>query len=90
MSTYHLQINGSSDAGRSQLLESRLRRLAGVTDATAAGTGDVVVCGRDGLLPLIMRALTGAGYEIASDRAAHRNPSVTRWYQQGWLSESMR
>jgi len=89
MTTYHLQINGSSDTGTS-LLESRLRRLAGVTDATADRTGDVVVRGGEGLLPLIKRALTGAGYEIASERAAHRNPSVTRWYQQGWLTASMR
>ena len=39
MTTYHLQINGSSDASRAHRLESRLRRLAGVTDATAGGTG---------------------------------------------------
>ena len=89
MTTYHLQINGSSDASRAHRLESRLRRLAGVTDATAGGTGDIVVRGGAGLLPLITRALTGAGYEIASDRAAHRSPSVTRWYQRGWLTESM-
>jgi len=89
MTTYHLQINGSSDTGTS-LLESRLRRLAGVTHATADRTGDVVVRGGEGLLPLIKRALIGAGYEIASERAAHRNPSVTRWYQQGWLAASMR
>ncbi|KQV69605.1 hypothetical protein ASC64_07100 [Nocardioides sp. Root122] len=90
MTTYHLQINGSSDAARARRLESRLRRLGGVTDATAGSTGDVVVRGGGGLLPLITRALTGAGYEVASDRAAHRNPSVTRWYRQGWLTDSMR
>jgi hypothetical protein len=90
MTTYHLQINGFSDASRAHRLESCLRRLAGVTDATAGGTGEIVVRGGVGLLPLITRALTGAGYEIASDRAAHRTPSVTRWYQRGWLTESMR
>ena len=90
MTIYHLQINGSSDASQASRLESSLRRLAGVTEATANRRGDVVVRGGEGLLPLIRRALTGAGYEIASDRAAHRIPSVTRWYQQGWLTASMR
>jgi hypothetical protein len=90
MTTYHLQINGSSDASHASLLESTLRALVGVTDATADRTGNVVVRGGEGLLPLIRRVLTGAGYEIASDHPAHRSPSVTHWYQQGWLTASMR
>ena len=90
MTTYHLQINGSSDASQASRLESNLRRLVGVTDAAADRAGNVVVRGGEGLLPLIGRALTAAGYEIASDRAAHRSPSVIRWYQQGWLTASMR
>ena len=39
MTTYHLQINGSSDASQASRLESNLRRLVGVTDATADRTG---------------------------------------------------
>jgi hypothetical protein len=90
MTTYHLQINGTSDAGQASRLESSLRRLGGVTDATADRTGDVVVRGGEGLLPLIRRTLVGAGYEIASDRTALRSSSVASWYQQGWLTASMR
>ena len=43
MTTYHLQINGSSGTSQASRLESNLRRLVGVTDATADRTGNVVV-----------------------------------------------
>jgi cation transport ATPase len=87
MNTYHLQINGSTNARQVHRLESRLRLLAGVTDASAAtDTGHVTVRGREGLMPLITRTLKDAGSELASNHTTRRT-TVARWYQHGWLTE---
>jgi len=90
MNTYHLQINGSIDARQAHRLESRLRLLADVADASAAPyTGHVIVRGRDGLLENITCALKDAGYELASEHTAGR-ARFARWYQHGWLTEPTR
>jgi hypothetical protein len=49
MNTYNVPINGWSDARQAHRLESELRRLPGVTDASAApDTGYVIVtAGKD-------------------------------------------
>lgn len=87
MNTYHLQINGASDARQVRRLESELRHLSGVARASAAvGTGHVTVQGREGLLPLITHTVRGAGYELASDHDTRRT-AFARWYRHGWLTE---
>lgn len=85
MTTYHLQINGSTHARWIHLLESNLLRTGGVTTASATPTGQLVVRGRDGLLPLITRTLSDAGYEVASDQTSSKTP-FPRWYRNGWLT----
>jgi cation transport ATPase len=90
MNTYLVQINGSTQSRQAHRLESELRLLSGVTDASVAtDTGHVIVRGREGLLPLISRALNEAGYELASNQATRRT-SFARWYRHGWLSEPTR
>ena len=86
MNTYHLQVNGSTNARWIHRPETQLLRLGGVTTASATPTGHVVVRGRDGLLPLITRTLSDAGYEVASDQSAP-HPPFARWYGSGWLTE---
>ena len=86
MNTYHLQINGSTNTRWTHRLESRLLRMGGVTTASATPTGQLVVRGRAGLLPLITRTLSDAGYEVASDQTAPQMP-FARWYRTGWLTE---
>lgn len=87
MKTYHLQINGASDARQVQRLESDLRHLSGVVHASASlGSGHVTVEGREGLLPLITHTVRAAGYEPASDRDT-RGTAFARWYRHGWLTE---
>ena len=87
MTTYHVQINGTTDALQARRLESRLGRLPGVTGAfTVGGTGNLVVWGANGLLPLITRTVSETGYEVASPRTEkQRTPSMTHWYKRGWL-----
>ena len=90
MNTYLVQINGSTEGRQARRLESDLRLLPGVTDASAAtDTGHVIVRGREGLLPLITRALNDAGYELASNQATRRT-SFARWYRHGWMTEPTR
>lgn len=86
MTTYHVQINGSSDNRRAHL-ETRLRRVPGVLTTALDDTGDLIVCGGKGLMPMITRTVSETGYELASPHRTHkRAPSMNSWYQRGWLS----
>ena len=90
MTTYHVQINGSSGTGRAHL-ETRLRRVPGVITTAIDDTGDLIVSGGKGLLPIITRTVSETGYELASPHTTYkRAPSMNNWYQRGWLSTTAR
>jgi hypothetical protein len=90
MNSYHVQINGSTDARQMRRVETDLRHLSGVIHASAvADTGHVTVQGPEGLLPLIENTVRRAGYELASDHTT-RAPMLARWYRHGWLTEPSR
>ena len=86
MTTYHVQINGSSGTRRAHL-ETRLRRVPGVITTAVDDTGDLIVSGGKGLMPIITRTVSETGYELASPHATYqRARSMNSWYQRGWLS----
>jgi hypothetical protein len=90
MTTYHVQINGSSDTRRAHL-ETRLRRVPGVITTALDDTGHLIVSGGKGLMPIITRTVSETGFELASPHMKDkRTPSMNGWYERGWLSTTSR
>ena len=85
MTTLQIQVNGLTSDTQSHWLATRLQNLRGVTSASVdTRTGTISVNADGGARERVTLALTGAGYELASEppRGWNRLRSRRAWSGQ--------